>query len=489
MPFDSLSTELYLQCFGRLEAADILSVCRTSKRYKQIAIGLLYKDIRVTSWNASRAYKLLQGVEARTDVNKFIKTIEIRDTARADSWCLPLDQGTNIVMDMLAGILPALHPHTPIPEEMQRAYELWRASFYTIGNVESLLAYLVAITENLSSLQWLTSGNCQGATPLQLMLAKVQADIASGVQPYRSLCHLEVTAEAKDLGVPLLPGLKRLVVYNAEEHLMFDCTALDDMRSNQLEELGMLGGNNTLRLYRPIRDGLFPHLQVLRVVDTCRDNSMDYSRLPKLFHSKCHTLQTLVWDFEYIDFDGDAIDSSLLPDLSQLKGLINARLHHQLLIADATTTTFPALYSRLPRSLQHVEITGLVMSAVVAADDEEDDEDEDEGEEDSAQSTKEEAACEDEKQDGAGMDMGGAKLALDVVDARPANLQSMRLVFDFDVSSHTSLEHILALAQPVLSVLVKSAERQGFSLGIYVRRIGDPHAEDEFYLGCETENI
>jgi hypothetical protein len=111
MAFDSLSTELHLECFGRLEAADILSVCRTSKRYKDIAIGLLYEDIRVTSWNAPRAYKLLQGVEARTDVNRIIKTIEIRHTVQADSWCLPLDQGTNIVMDMLSGILPDLHTH------------------------------------------------------------------------------------------------------------------------------------------------------------------------------------------------------------------------------------------------------------------------------------------------------------------------------------------------------------------------------------------
>jgi hypothetical protein len=55
--------ELHLQCFGCLEAADILSVCHISKRYKETAIGLLYEDIRVTSWNASRAYKLLQSVK------------------------------------------------------------------------------------------------------------------------------------------------------------------------------------------------------------------------------------------------------------------------------------------------------------------------------------------------------------------------------------------------------------------------------------------
>jgi hypothetical protein len=502
MSFDSLSAELHLHCFGHLEAADILSVCLTSKRYKQTAIGLLYKDIRVTSWNASRAYKLLQGVEARTDVDKSIKTIEIRHTAQADSWCLPLDQGTNIVMDMLAGILPALHTHTPVPAEIQRAYELWRASFYTIGKVESLLSYLVAIAENLSSLQWLTSGNCQGATPLQLMLAKVRADIASGLQPYRSLRHLQVTAEAEDVRVPLLPDLKRLIVYNAEEDLMFDCTALRGMRDTQLDELGMLRSNNTLRLYEPIRAGLFIQLQVLRIVDTCQDKQMDYSRLPKLFHSKCPRLKTLVWDFQYMDPDEDAIDLSLLPDLSQLKGLTNARLHHQLLVADATTTTFPALYSRLPPGLHHVEIT-LVMSAVVAADGEEDDEEEDNEEEDDEKEDEdededkgeevdedegEEAACEEE-QDGADMGMGGATLASDVVDARPAGLQSMRLVFDFDVSSHTSLAPILALAHPVLSALVESAERQDFSLGIYVRRIGDPHAEDKFYLGCETEMI
>jgi hypothetical protein len=196
-----------------------------------------------------------------------------------------------------------------------------------------------------------------------------------------------------------------------------------------------------------------------------------------------------------MDPDEDAIDPSLLPDLLQLEGLINARLHRQLLVADTTTTTFSALYSRLPPGLRHVEITGLVMSAVVAAHGEEDDEeededeDEDEGEDDLADSTKEEAACEEKEQDGAGVDIGAATLALDVVDARPASLQSMRLVFDFDVSRHTSLAHTLALAQSVLSALVQSAERQGFSLGIYVRRIGDPHAEDEFYLGCKTKQI
>ena len=177
--------------------------------------GLLYTDIRTTSWHASPVYTSLQSVEARTNVNKYIKNIKIRHTDQADSWCIPFVQGTNIVMDMLAGILPALDTHAPVPAEVQHAYKLWRAFLNAIGDVASLLAYLVAMVENLRSLQWLTSGNSQGAMPLQLMLAKVRANVASGLQLYPSLRHLEVTAKAEDLRVPLLPDLERLVVHNA----------------------------------------------------------------------------------------------------------------------------------------------------------------------------------------------------------------------------------------------------------------------------------
>ena len=125
-----------------------------------------------------------------------------------------------------------------------------------------------------------------------------------------------------------------------------------------------------------------------------------------------------------------------------------------------TARHFPALYSRLPPGLHHVEITVLVLSATVAADG--DKEEDEEGVEDPADPTEE------EEQDGAGLDMSGAKLTLGVVDARPASLQFMRLVFDFDANRHTLLAHTLALVHPVQSALVESAERQDFSLGIYV---------------------
>jgi hypothetical protein len=85
------------------------------------------------------------------------------------------------------------------------------------------------------------------------MLAKVRADVASGLQPYRSSRQLKVTAEAEDLQVALLPDLERLVIYNAEEDLVFDCTALRGMGNTQLYELGTLCGNNTHRLYEPRR--------------------------------------------------------------------------------------------------------------------------------------------------------------------------------------------------------------------------------------------
>ncbi|KAI1559882.1 hypothetical protein PtrEW4_011505 [Pyrenophora tritici-repentis] len=169
MSFNSLSTKLHLQCFGHPEVADMLSVCRASKRYKKIALGLLYMDMRIKSWLASQAYTLLQGVEARTNVNKYIKNIQIR--------------------------------------------------------------------------------NYQSATPQQLMLVKVQADLSSGLHPYPSLRYLEVTAEAGYLQVPLLADLERLVVHNAEEDLGFDCTALRGMCNTQLDELGTLCDNITLRLY------------------------------------------------------------------------------------------------------------------------------------------------------------------------------------------------------------------------------------------------
>lgn len=72
----------------------------------------------------------------------------------------------------------------------------------------------------------------------------------------------------------------------------------------------------------------------------------------------------------------------------------------------------------------------------------------------------------------------------------PAYLESIRLIFDFDVISSVSLKGKLHLVEPVLHALKAKLNAEGVALGISVRRIGDiEELYDEHYMGDGPKQV
>lgn len=72
----------------------------------------------------------------------------------------------------------------------------------------------------------------------------------------------------------------------------------------------------------------------------------------------------------------------------------------------------------------------------------------------------------------------------------PTYLESIRLIFDFDVARFVSLSGRLHLVEPVLHALKAKLNAEGVAIEISVRRIGDiAELYDEHYMGDETGQV
>jgi hypothetical protein len=280
MTLPYLPAELRELCAHALENRDLLALACSCKEWVETALRQLYVDIVLTSFTSREAHLLLQGITG-PEATARIASNRASGTYRVDDWALPLDDvGQNTTAVMLRQCLPTRN--TPEPAEVTHAYRQWRASLNEISPGIPLLAFVAAVAPNLESLEWRMSGGGQQATFVQLMLAKIRADVACDVMPYTALRNLEVPLETTDREVLLLPDLRRLAIHDVESSLAFDLTAIGDGGATALEELEVLGRDVTPGLQSLLQMPYVPNLHTLRINDFAHNADTDYSQLPNL---------------------------------------------------------------------------------------------------------------------------------------------------------------------------------------------------------------
>lgn len=419
----------------------------------------IYRHIMLSTQSAECILRLCALSFSSDCISKYAQTLTI-DTCRRSRPALesPIPfSDSGLALRWVTKLFPDPPLEKRTAEVLAQAEEgrrLWCRGFLHSG-ISALLASIMVNGTSLRHVSLHATSLGTDPTVIELVLSKIDYDIAIGAETFSKIESFSVTPSYDD-GVPLLPHLQHFALYNATENVYLH------IQLPKCAELGTTLRSLTFRHVNAAGDKVravlslarFPFLRELSISEWSWNGQFSYPGLVSLIHHRCPSLQIFVLDFAGQP-DNNSRNNRPKPRLAMLPNITHARFHIDhladeyqdlALILQPDPSAWP-----WPQHVQRLEITGLTEFMLHSVT----------------------VAC---------------VMSLPI-QVGLGSVRSLRLVFDLDYTQHFPLDEEIRCFVDVLTEVIEAARSKGVYVGVYLRGAGDLDSVDQLYLGYETESI